>query len=192
MNAFRMRSYAFEGILACILCFFSSMVHARSSDVGFSQELSPQILLYTGDVSRASTGAAVQYSYHIGPVLWVGVDVLWNPMRLDQGQSLAGKTSPHLFSAAPVVYWNLPSFLGVEDGTHADFYTSFGLGYLRLGGDSSVYGSIGGGLLIFPWRRSSHFGLRFDFKTLFYSQNNPNGGDFMADVSLGLGPSLLF
>jgi hypothetical protein len=113
------------------------------------------------------------------------MDGLIGKTKLDQGSKLVVQDGEWIWGAAPVFYYNLPALLGASNqnpaGSQCQLYTSFGVGYLDIGREKTVYGIFGGGML---WESPiSWLGVRVD---------NPGGSDFNSDFALSLGPSFLF
>lgn len=134
---------------------------------------------------------AFQYAYHINQTYWVGAEGMLGSTVIDNGSGLVIQNGDLMWGAAPVLYLNVPALLGATqekpEGSQAQIYTTFGVGYMHIGSQQTPYGIFGGGLLWqsgLPW-----LGVRFDLKGMFYMLSNTSGSDFNSDLALSIGPS---
>ncbi len=178
------RIFTFLFILCCSLS-------VRAQEI--KHEFVPEVVMDNADAMRALTLAGFQYAYHINNEFWVGLDGLIGKTVVDSGSGLAVGNDEWMWGGAPIFYWNIPALLGATkdkpEGAQAQLYTSFGVGYLRIGDEQTPYGVFGGGLL---WQASSWIGIRFDLKGMFYMLDNTGGSRFNSDLALSIGPSFYF
>lgn len=171
-----------------VMCFVS-----RTDAKESKHELSFEIMMNNGDAVRSYTLGAFQYSYHINQTFWVGFDGFSGPVVIDGGSGLLIQNGDWLSAVGPTFYYNVPALMGATkekpDGAQCQLYTSVGVGYLHVGPEDTIYGSIGGGLL---WEATDWFGVRFDLKSLFFMLDNSTGSKFNTDLALSIGPSLMF
>jgi hypothetical protein len=157
-------------------------------------ELTPEIMFDTADAMRSLTLGALEYTYKINDTIWVGLDGLYGKTVVDDGSGLVVNNSETMWGGAPILYWNMPTLLGATkekpEGSQAQFYTSFGMGMLRIGSQNEPYGIFGGGLVWesgLPW-----LGIRVDVKGIFYMLSNSKGSDFNSDLAFSVGPAFMF
>lgn len=176
--------------LVLLLAVFSQTVYALES----KHEISPQVMFDNADAMRSLTLGAVEYAYHATESIWFGLDGLYGHTVVDGGSGLVVTNGNTMWGVAPTFYWNMPSLIGATkekpDGAQAHLYTSFGLGYMRIGSQNEMYGLFGGGMLWiskYPW-----VGARVDVKGIFYMLDNSRGSDFNSDFALSVGPAFVF
>lgn len=175
-----------------LIGFLLFVYSARAQEI--KHEFVPQIVMDNADAMRALTLGGFQYAYHINSEFWVGVDGLIGKTVVDTGSGLAVGNDQWMWGGAPIFYWNIPALLGATkekpEGSQAQVYTSFGVGYLRIGDEQTPYGIFGGGLL---WQSGLKWlGVRFDLKGMFYMLDNVGGSSFNSDLALSIGPSFYF
>lgn len=177
--------------LVVIFLLFASCAFAQE----IKHEFVPEVVMDNADAMRALTLAGFQYAYHINNEFWVGLDGLVGKTVVDSGSGLSVTNNQWMWGGAPIFYWNIPALLGATkensaEGSQAQIYTSFGVGYLRIGDESTPYGIFGGGLL---WQSGLKWlGVRFDLKGMFYMLDNAGGSGFNSDLALSIGPSFYF
>ena len=158
-------------------------------------EISPALVLYTGDVMRSSEIGSLSYTYHMTRTCWIGVDMLVGRTRLDSDSGARVRNGKKYIGMDGAFYLNIPAFLGQtepgpDQGFAADLYTSIGLGSLWLDRETEPYGFVGGGMIIhFP---TQWIALRFDLKGILFKLKNQKGSDMNSDMALSIGPSLKF
>ncbi len=177
-------------IALALFLFLTPSVFAQE----IHHEFVPEVVMDNADAMRGLSLAGFQYAYHINETFWVGVEGLVGKTVVDSGSGLDVVNNEWMWGGAPVFYWNIPALLGATkekpEGSQAQVYTSFGVGYLRIGSEETPYGIFGGGLLWqsgLPW-----LGVRFDLKGMFYMLDNAGGSAFNSDLALSIGPSFYF
>ena len=176
-------------ILLSLCILFSSSGFALEA----KHEITPAVMLDNADAMRALTFGVLEYTYHLNESYWFGIDGMVSRTVIDSGSGLVVGNGELIWGGAPMLYWNMPALLGATkekpEGGQAHLYTSFGVGYLRIGDQNEPYGVFGGGML---WESPLQWlGIRVDVKGLFYMLDNTNGSRFNSDFALAVGPSFL-
>ncbi len=188
------RTARWIGFCLCTILFLAFNPSTSQAREGFYTEISPQILLYSGDAVRGTKLGGISYTQHFSRSLWVGIDFMGGLLSADRNSGTRLNPSDRFWGTDVAVYFNLPALLGTklgeEGGLMADLYTSFGFGHFWLGSEKEFFGFAGGGMLIHT--PLSWLTVRFDLKGIMFHLENVNGSDFNADMSLGIGPSIVF
>ena len=184
-------------ILIFILTLSSSWKAEVEAETGTSfQEFNASAEFYLGDSLRSSILGNASYIYHFNDVYWAGVDFSGGRTSVDMPNGFNVVSGQRLLTLDASVYFNLPILLGAKKALDApgawgaDFYTAIGVGSIWIGPHREIFGFIGGGLLV-PTPLKS-LSARVDLKNLFYMLQNTRGEDFNSDISLSIGPSLVF
>lgn len=182
-------------ILVALLLFSHVAFAADDEEVLQHHEVSPQFSLYSGDALRAFVGGGFQYVYRFSSLLWIGVDFVGAPLKVDEPNGMGLDKDDRFLGVNGVIYFNVPALLGVskmkgERGLSADLYTSVGGGHLWIGPHKEPFGLVGGGMVLHT--PISWLAFRFDLKGLFYQLQNSQGSNFVADMILNIGPSFTF
>lgn len=178
-------------VVVCCALFCFSIPKVFGS---YSHEVSIEIVANNADSMRALTLGAFEYSYKVNQTYWLGVSGFAGTAVIDSASGLRAENGDFIWGSAPLFYFNVPALLGATqekpEGAQCHLYTSVGLGFIDVGGESSLMGILGGGLL---WETGIDWlGVRFDLKGIFYSLENANGSNFNSDLALSIGPSFLF
>ena len=152
-------------------------------------EIAPQVVFYTGDALRGMTLGGLEYTYRAWDEVFLAVGVQAGELLVDDEVALEARSGDGFGVATLAAVWSFPIRFGLEDDAPiADFYTSAGPSYFRLGDTNAWGGFIGGGLTVQTgW---SWLALRADLKSFFYSVRNLGGQNLNVDVSLALGPAI--
>lgn len=152
-------------------------------------EVSPGINFHSPDVARAMIAPSVQIDVRPNRTFWFGAGGFWGRAIQDRGAS-AIQDGDRWWSAEACAYWNLSGTLG-DDAQSIDLFTNAGPAYVHVSGQGQWAFLLGGGMLV-NFERTPWLSLRFDLKNYMYRLENPNGSDFVSDLSLWIGPSFLF
>ena len=186
----RIRSVLGAAALALAMPAFALPAHAEEAPRTL-HELAPLVGFYTGDALRGMTLGGLEYTWHAWDEFSLAAGVQAGAAAIDDDTRIDVHSGDLFGIATLAVVWDFPIRFGLEeDAPLANFYTSIGPAYVRLGDEEAWGGFIGGGIVVqtgWCW-----LALRADFKSLFYSVRNLSGQNFNADVNLALGPAIQF
>lgn len=159
-------------------------------------EFAPAVAFYTGDALRMTTLGSASLIVKPDLYFWLGIDFMGGELKVDDNNGLGLHTDSKFIAADLALYINLPALLGADTSASAinawpaDLYTSIGLGPLWLDKKETFFGFIGGGLSLHT--PPKWLAVRFDLKNMMYLLEDANGTDFNSDLTIGIGPSVLF
>jgi len=180
----------------CLITFFGFLIcfeesQAINASIEDQIEVFPSLSFLQADSLRASFLGGLSVNWLVNESFWLGLDFYTGKGNTDDPTPLNLQDDRRLYMTDLAAYWNIPIFRKESlNRKWADLYASVGGGHLWLGPQKSMMGFVGGGLVVHThWH---NLAAHFDLKNIFYSLKNSAGNDFNSDMSLSLGPSLIF